>query len=110
MNGCASSQYFLLLNFLLKEGVELVPGHVLLALACDGLDGVLNLIIIEVQFEHLSHLLEIVKSNPFLSVLLDQLESLSPSFFTVRMSLSLSKSTIASVNAVRKYSKPTHSP
>lgn len=51
----------------------------------------MDLIIVEVQFEHLSHLFEIVKSNPFLSVLLDQLKRLPPSFFTVWMSLSLSK-------------------
>lgn len=110
MNGSASSQYFLLLDLLLEEGVELVPSHVLLALASDGLDRVLDLIVIEVQFQHLRHFLEIVKGNPLFSVLLDQLERLPPSFLVVRMPLNRSKGTIASVSAVRKYSNPTHSP
>lgn len=90
MNG-STSQYLLLLDLLLEEGVELVPSHVLFALPSDGLDRILYLIVIEVQFQHLCHFLEIVKRNPLLSILLDQLERLSPSLFTVWMSLNISK-------------------
>jgi hypothetical protein len=31
-------------------GVELFPGDVLFALACDGLDGFLDLVVVEVEF------------------------------------------------------------
>lgn len=90
MNG-STSQYLLLLDLLLQKGVELVPSHVLLTLPGDRLDRILDLIIIEVQFQHLCNFLEIVKRNPFLTILLDQLKCLSPSFFIVRMSLNISK-------------------
>ena len=46
------------LEFLGEMGVELVPAQSLLAFACDGLDGLLDLVVGEVELEHLGYLLQ----------------------------------------------------
>jgi hypothetical protein len=76
-----------LLHFSGKECVELFPSEMLFSLAGNRLDGVLDLIVREVQIEHLSQFLEVVEGDAFLALLLDQIECLSPSLLGLRIPL-----------------------
>lgn len=76
-----------LLHFSGEECVELFPGEVLLSLAGDGLDGVLDLIVGEVQIEHLSQFFEVIEGDAFLALLLDEIEGLPPALLGLGVSL-----------------------
>ena len=59
----------------------------LFSLAGYRLDGVLDLIVREVQIEHLSQFLEVVEGDAFLALLLDQVECLPPALLGLRIPL-----------------------